>query len=71
MAPYASPGVYVNFLGDDGEAELRAAYRASYDRLAAIKAQYDPTNLFRRNQNIRPALRLSSGEAGATRLAGS
>lgn len=55
MAPHASPGVYVNFLGDDGEAEVRAAYRANYDRLAAIKARYDPTNLFRRNQNIRPA----------------
>ena len=50
-------GVYVNFLGDEGEARIRAAYPGStWDRLAAIKARYDPTNLFRLNQNIPPAL---------------
>jgi FAD/FMN-containing dehydrogenase len=49
------PGVYVNFLGDEGEARVREAYPGStWDRLAAIKARYDPTNLFRLNQNIRP-----------------
>jgi FAD/FMN-containing dehydrogenase len=48
--------VYVNFLGDEGAARVRAAYPgATWDRLAAIKARYDPTNLFRRNQNIPPA----------------
>jgi FAD/FMN-containing dehydrogenase len=50
------PGVYVNFLGDEGEARVRDAYPGStWDRLAAIKARYDPTNLFRLNQNIAPA----------------
>ena len=49
-------GAYVGFLGDEGEARVRAAYPGpTWDRLAAIKAQYDPTNLFRLNQNVRPA----------------
>jgi hypothetical protein len=48
-------GAYVNFLADEGEARVRAAYPgATWDRLAAIKARYDPANLFRLNQNIRP-----------------
>jgi FAD/FMN-containing dehydrogenase len=48
-------GVYVNFLGDEGPARIREAYGATtYDRLVAVKEQYDPTNLFRLNQNIRP-----------------
>ena len=48
-------GAYVNFLDAEGEAGVRAAYpRATWDRLAAIKARYDPTNLFRLNQNIPP-----------------
>ena len=50
-------GAYVNFLGDEGEARIRAAYPGStWDRLAAIKGRYDPTNLFRLNQNIPPAI---------------
>ena len=50
-------GVYVNFLGDEGEARVRGAYPgATWDRLAAIKARYDPTNLFHLNQNIPPAV---------------
>ncbi len=49
-------GAYVNFLGDEGEARIREAYpAATWERLAAIKARYDPTNLFRLNQNIPPA----------------
>jgi FAD/FMN-containing dehydrogenase len=49
-------GAYVNFLGDEGEDRIRAAYPGStWDRLAAIKQRYDPTNLFRLNQNITPA----------------
>jgi FAD/FMN-containing dehydrogenase len=49
-------GAYVNFLNDEGEARVRAAYPGpTWDRLAAVKADYDPTNLFRRNQNIPPA----------------
>ena len=49
-------GAYVNFLGDEGEARVRAAYPdATWDRLAAIKRRYDPSNLFRLNQNVPPA----------------
>ncbi|HSD82722.1 MAG TPA: BBE domain-containing protein, partial [Anaerolineae bacterium] len=49
-------GAYVNFLGDEGEDRIRAAYPGkTWDRLAAIKRRYDPTNLFRLNQNIPPA----------------
>jgi FAD/FMN-containing dehydrogenase len=57
MQPYAS-GVYVNFLGEEGEERIKAAYApATYERLAALKRRYDPTNLFRHNQNITPAPR--------------
>jgi FAD/FMN-containing dehydrogenase len=56
MRPFAT-GVYVNYLGvGEGEDRVRAAYGAAeYDRLAALKNAYDPTNFFRLNQNIRPA----------------
>src|SRR5918994_1810724 len=48
-------GAYVNFLGEDGAERIRAAYPdGTWDRLTAIKASYDPTNLFRLNQNIPP-----------------
>jgi FAD/FMN-containing dehydrogenase len=50
-------GAYVNFVGDEGEERVRAAYPgATWDRLRAIKAKYDPKNLFRLNQNIPPAV---------------
>lgn len=55
MQPFAASGVYVNDLGDEGETRVRAAYGSNFDRLAAVKATYDPANLFRANQNIRPA----------------
>ncbi len=49
-------GVYVNFLGDEGEARVREAYPGpTWDRLAAVKRRYDPDNLFRLNQNVPPA----------------
>ena len=49
-------GAYVNFLGDEGVERIHAAYPgATWDRLAAVKARYDPTNLFHRNQNIPPS----------------
>jgi FAD/FMN-containing dehydrogenase len=54
LAPYHT-SVYVNFLMEEGEDRIRQAYGAAkYDRLKALKAKYDPTNLFRLNQNIRP-----------------
>jgi hypothetical protein len=56
----SDPGAYVNFLSDEGPARVRAAYPGStWDRLAAIKRRYDPTNLFRLNQNIPPATNAS------------
>lgn len=55
LHPHSEPGGYVNFLGaDEGEDRIRATYRENYDRLAALKKQYDPRNLFRVNQNIKP-----------------
>ena len=49
-------GAYVNFLVDEGEARIRDAYPGkTWDRLRSIKTRYDPTNLFRLNQNIPPA----------------
>jgi FAD/FMN-containing dehydrogenase len=49
-------GSYVNFMMDDeGEARVKASYGDNYQRLATLKKKYDPTNLFRVNQNIRPA----------------
>ena len=55
MEPHATGSVYVNFLhNDEGEARIRAAYGDRYDRLARIKAHYDPDNAFRSNQNIKP-----------------
>jgi FAD/FMN-containing dehydrogenase len=63
LHPHNPGGGYVNFMmGDEegGEARLRATYGANYDRLASIKAKYDPDNLFRVNQNIKPA-RVAAG----------
>lgn len=52
--PYSSGGAYINFIMDEGEEQVKATYGENYKRLAEIKAKYDPTNLFRVNQNIKP-----------------
>jgi FAD/FMN-containing dehydrogenase len=57
MRPFTERAVYVNGLGVEGEDRVREAYGANYPRLAAVKARYDPTNLFRANQNIQPEAR--------------
>jgi FAD/FMN-containing dehydrogenase len=55
VQPYSTGAAYLNFLGDEGQARVQAAYGAQkYERLVEIKNQYDPTNLFRLNQNIKP-----------------
>ncbi|HEY6254600.1 MAG TPA: FAD-binding oxidoreductase [Xanthobacteraceae bacterium] len=53
-APFASGSVYVNFMPDDEKDRVEKAYGTNYRRLADIKRRYDPGNLFRMNQNIRP-----------------
>jgi len=56
MTPFATGGVYVNFMPEDESLRSRpGAYGANYERLSKIKAKYDPENLFRMNQNIAPA----------------
>jgi FAD/FMN-containing dehydrogenase len=52
--PYSAGGAYVNMMMEEGDDRIRAAYRGNYDRLRAVKAVYDPTNLFHVNQNIAP-----------------
>ena len=52
--PHSAGGAYVNFMMDEGQDRVRATCRDNYDRLVAIKRDYDPDNLFRVNQNIRP-----------------
>ena len=55
LHPFAAGGAYVNMMMDEGQERVRASYRDNYERLAEIKATYDPDNLFRVNQNIAPA----------------
>ena len=55
MTPSLTGASYINFLSAEGDDRVRAAYGANYDRLVALKDEYDPTNLFRLNQNIRPS----------------
>ncbi len=55
LHPHSAGGAYVNMMMDEGEERVRASYRDNYDRLARIKRQYDPDNLFRVNQNVKPA----------------
>jgi FAD/FMN-containing dehydrogenase len=54
-APYATGGVYVNFMPEDESERVTGAYGSNYQRLTALKSKYDPGNLFRLNQNIQPS----------------
>lgn len=54
LHPYSAGGAYVNFMMEEGLERVKATYRGNFDRLATTKAKYDPSNLFRVNQNIRP-----------------
>ena len=56
IAPHTSDGVYLNFVGNEGNDRVRAAFGdEKYNRLARVKGEFDPNNVFRGNQNIEPA----------------
>jgi len=69
MQPFSTGGVYVNYLGreaDEGAGRIEAAYgREKYARLVALKNKFDPANLFRLNQNIKPS-QAASARTGAS-----
>jgi FAD/FMN-containing dehydrogenase len=54
LRSYSPRGAYINFLTDEGQDRVRESYQGNYDRLVRIKRKYDPTNVFRLNQNIKP-----------------
>lgn len=54
LRPAMKPGVYVNFMSGDEQDRVPEAYRERWDRMVAVKTQYDPENFFRLNQNVRP-----------------
>jgi FAD/FMN-containing dehydrogenase len=56
LRPYSEGGGYINFMMDEGEERVKATYGENYKRLGEIKAKYDPNNLFRVNQNIKPKM---------------
>jgi FAD binding domain/Berberine and berberine like len=55
MQPFLERGVYINALGEEGDDRVKAAYGANYERLAALKQKYDPTNFFHATHTVRPA----------------
>jgi Berberine and berberine like len=54
LLPFTLKGVYTNFLGEEGEEQVRASYSVNYERLVALKNTYDPSNTFHFNPNIQP-----------------
>lgn len=57
LHPYSAGGAYVNFMMEEGDERIRAAYGDNYEKLVEIKNKYDPHNFFRVNQNIRPSVK--------------
>lgn len=55
LTPWATGATYLNFIGDEGQARVRAAFGPAYDRLVEVKTAWDPENVFSGNQNIEPA----------------
>ena len=67
LQPHTIDGSYINGLPEDGEEDkVRASYGAKYERLAAIKAKYDPDNVFRRNANIKPGITVPAQQVDVT-----
>ena len=56
MQPWAQSGTYLNYLMDEGEGRVEASFGPQYERMVTLKNKYDPTNLFRLNQNIKPTV---------------
>lgn len=54
LHPFSAGGAYLNFIGDEGSDRVKASYGQNYERLVTLKKKYDPDNLFRVNQNIKP-----------------
>jgi hypothetical protein len=54
LRPFSTGATYLNFLGDEGSDRVRAGFGENYDRLARVKGQWDPDNLFHGNQDVRP-----------------
>ena len=61
--PHSAGGAYINFMMDEGEDRIKATYGDNYKKLTEIKAKYDPDNLFRVNQNIKPQLKETAAMA--------
>ena len=59
LHPFSAGGAYVNFMMDEGQERVKACYRDNYERLVEIKTKYDPGNLFKVNQNIKPDVSLA------------
>jgi berberine-like enzyme len=66
MKPFTTGRVYLNFIGDEGSDRVVAAFgEQTYSRLQALKDRYDPDNVFRFNQNVKPSVRRSPEPATA------
>jgi hypothetical protein len=57
LHPYSAGGAYINFMMEEGEDRIKATYGVNYEKLVKVKTKYDPQNLFRVNQNIKPAVK--------------
>jgi Berberine and berberine like len=57
LKPFLADATYINYIGDEGEEGINRSYGAKLERLATLKANYDPGNFFRANQNIKPSSR--------------
>lgn len=68
LHPFSAGGAYINMMMEEGPQRLRAAYRGNFDRLAAIKARYDPDNVFHVNQNIQPVAARATNSGGQRTL---
>ena len=60
MAPFRSGAYLLNFLGEEGDDTIKAAFGSNYERLVEVKTKYDPANFFRVNQNIRPVATITT-----------